>query len=180
MKIGRKTGIFMGSTLLLVLAAGTAWVVPQHKGHARGPMGMDGEPAFMMGMMMGQLDLDEGQKQALHEKMRANHEEMAAAMDQMHAARQALAQAIHAPELDETAIRSAAADTAAVEGDLAVARARMLQQVRALLTTQQQEKLEAIMAEHLAEMGEPGSLMRRHHPGAGGGHGHGGGEPGRP
>ena len=178
-QIVRKTGILMGSVVLLVLAAGAAWAAPQ-MGHSRGPMGKDFDHGFMMGQMMAHLDLDEGQKEALHEQMQANHEEMAAVMEQLHAARQALAQAIHAPDFDEAAIRAAAADTAAVDGDLAVARAQMLRQVRDILTPQQQEKLEAILGEHLAELGEPGSMMRRHHRGSAGGHGHGGGEPGRP
>lgn len=174
----RKTGILMGSVVLLVLAAGAAWAAPQ-MGHSRGPMGKDFDHGFMMGRMMADLDLDEGQKQALHEQMQANHQEMAPVMEQRDAARQALAQAIHAPDFDEAAIRAAAAETAVVEGDLAVARAQMLRQVRDLLTPQQQEKLETLLSEHLAEMGELGSMKKRHHQGFGGGHGHGGGESDR-
>lgn len=169
----------MGSMALLVLAAGAAWAAPQ-MGHSRGPMGNGFDHGFMMGQMMSHLDLDEGQKEALHEQMRVNHEEMAPVMERLQAAHQALARAIHAPDFDETAIRAAAADTATVEGDLAVVRAQMLRQVRDILTTEQQEKLESMLSEHLVEMGEPGSMMKRHHSEFGGGHGHGGGGHGKP
>ncbi len=179
MQTVRKTGILMGSMVLLVLAAGAAWAAPQ-MGHSRGSMGKDFDHGFMMGRMVSHLDLDEGQKQALHEQMQANHEEMAAVMEQMHVARQALAQAIHAPDFDEAAIRAAADGTAAVEGDLAVARAQMLRQVRDILTSEQQEKLESMLSEHFAEMGESDSMMRRHHVSLAGGHGHGGGGHGKP
>jgi len=175
----RKTGILMGSLVLLVLAAGAAWAAPQ-MGHSRGHAGKDFGHGFKMGQMMAELDLDEGQKEALHGQMRANHEEMEAVMEQMHAARQALARAIHAPDFDETAIRAAADDMVVVEGDLAVARAQMLRQVRDILTPEQQEKFGSMLSEHLAGVGEPGAGMMRHRMGSGAGHGHGGGAPARP
>jgi len=55
--------------------------------------------------------------------------------------RRALRDIIHAPTIDETAIRAQAAKVASLEADLAVQRAHVSHDIRAVLTPDQLEKL---------------------------------------
>lgn len=98
--------------------------------------------------IMDQLELTGEQRaavEALHEELEAG---MQATREQLGKARAALFGSIHAAELDEGAVRQAAAGVASLEADLAVARARGFQQFRAILTPEQQKELDSIH-EHL-------------------------------
>jgi Spy/CpxP family protein refolding chaperone len=55
--------------------------------------------------------------------------------------RRALRDAIHAPTIDETAIRAQAAKVASLESDLAVQRAHVSHDIRAVLTPEQLQKV---------------------------------------
>jgi len=108
---------------------------PRPGAHGRGEMA---------DRIMDRLDLTAEQReavQALHEELQAG---TSGAREQLAAARAALFESIHAIELDETAIRKAAAEVARIEADLAVERAQGFQQFRALLTPEQQKELDSI------------------------------------
>ncbi len=107
-----------------------------------------------MGMMMERLDLDEEQRQSVHAILSGHRRQLRPQMEQVQQARRQVAEAVHLAELDEAAIRDGVAGLAAAETELALARAGIYQQIRALLTTPQLEELDAIMAER-QERGSP-------------------------
>jgi Spy/CpxP family protein refolding chaperone len=141
-------------------------------GHGRGPHGPHGpggfEGGFMLGRMVGELDLTEEQREAFHDLMIAHHEERKGDIEALQTARLALMEQTVADVLDEGAIRAASADVASVEADLAVARAEFLQQVRGILAPEQWEEAKALFAEHREEL-----KRRRAEYGESGGWGHG-------
>ena len=141
-------------------------------GHGpHGPHGPDGfGGGFMLGRLVGELDLTEDQQEAFHELMATHHEERQGDIEALRSARLALMEEVMAPELDEAAIRAASADVAAIEADLNVARAGFMQQVRGILTPEQWEKAQQLFAEHLekleerqAESGAPGEWGQKRH-----------------
>jgi Spy/CpxP family protein refolding chaperone len=133
-----------GSTLAVGLAlAGLLTVAPANAGTP--PMGHGhpghGEP---MMHMLSQLNLSDDQKTQVHAVFEDEHSRMAPLKEGSMKAHHALEQAIHAPTFDESAIRAAAAQAGAAEGELSVEKGRMLSRIRALLTPDQQKQMEAL------------------------------------
>lgn len=93
------------------------------------------------------LDLAEAQREQVRGIMESHKAEFEAHAQKLGPAHQALADAITAEALDETAIRQRAAELAALEADGAVLRARVHAQVWALLTPEQQQKARDIKAQ---------------------------------
>jgi Spy/CpxP family protein refolding chaperone len=144
------------------------------RGYGHGPHGPHGDGGFgagyMLGHLVGELDLTEDQQAAFHELMATHHEERQGDMEALQTARLALMEQVMADELDEAAIRIASADVAAIEADLNVARAEFMQQVFGILTPEQQEKAKELFAEHKeileqrrAESGSPGEYGQKRH-----------------
>ena len=106
---------------------------------------------------MERLELTEGQRAEAEALMTERHDGMKTDLDQMRKAQTALADAIHAAEFDETAIRDAAAAVATLEADLAVKRGLANQEFRKILTSDQQ-----------AELDEMHKMMREYGGGRGG------------
>ena len=139
-----------GLVLVLSISMG-AWAMAQHQGHGRGPGGGGADHGMVLRHVLGQLDLSEDQKMAVHEGMSSHHQEMESLLEDLREAKQAVGQAIHAPQFDEIAIRDAAALAGQMEADLAVGRAELLHELRAILTAEQQESLETILGTIMAE-----------------------------
>ena len=106
----------------------------------------------MLGRLVGELDLTEEQQEAFHDLMIAHHEERKGEIEALQAARLALMEQTMADQVDEGAIRAASAEVAAVEADLALARAELLQQVREILTPEQWAEAKTLFAEHREEL----------------------------
>jgi Spy/CpxP family protein refolding chaperone len=134
-----------------------------------------GDLGRMLEHMKYRLELTDDQTQRVHGLMEARQSAFEGLHEQMVAARGALADAIHAQALDEAAIRGAAAAVGAVEADLAVARAALLQEIRSILTAAQLAEMNEMFAEmkayHQDHPGAPGAqrMHRRHHAPAGAG-----------
>ena len=111
----------------------------------------------MMDRVMDRLELTEEQRAEAEALMTERHDGMKTEIDQIRKAQAALAEAIHAAEFDEMAIREAAAVVAALESDLAVERGMANQEFRKILTPDQQ-----------AELDEMHKMMREHRGGPGG------------
>jgi protein CpxP len=157
-----RTAIGLGALALTVgLAAGAyAAAQDQNTGEGRkpfigrrGPLGPGGPgrggPGGPMGtgLALERLDLSEAQRdqiRALMESQRVHIEPLA---ERASAARRALEEAISAGTFDEGAVRSRHADLAAVEVDLAVARARLHADLLQLLTPEQRAEQEKLAAE---------------------------------
>lgn len=150
----RWLAISTAATLLLaavlVLAASAAWAQP------RGPHGRFGNPGdtpgfggpgMLRGLMAERLELTDEQRETIQgiietqrETMRPWHEDMARLGDE-------LEDAIHAEPFDEEAVRALAQQVADVRVEVAVARARVAQEVRSVLTPDQRETLGELKAQ---------------------------------
>jgi periplasmic protein CpxP/Spy len=111
-----------------------------------GPMGPGG-PEGMLGMMaLGRLDLTDAQKDAVKGILDSHKDEIKALGDRARTAHLALEAAVTGTTFDEAAVRTKAADVAAVDADAAVARAKGFNEVFQILTSDQQTKLKAMQA----------------------------------
>ncbi len=93
----------------------------------------------------------------------ANHKaELSAEMTRMKTAKSALFDAIHADSFDESAVRAAAANVAAVEADLAVTHAKAASEVKSILTPDQQAKAKEMLATMRAHSEKAGARGQHH------------------
>ena len=99
-----------------------------------------GGPFGMIGQELRMLDLSDVQRQQVRAILDSHKDELKAIGDRMQTARKALHDAITADAVDETAIRTKAADVALVDADAAVLHAKMHAAVFAVLTPEQQQK----------------------------------------
>jgi Spy/CpxP family protein refolding chaperone len=132
--------------LIVALIAGGALV------HAQGPQ--DGGPRGRgpgfgpgAGLALRSLDLTEAQQEQVRQLTQQNRDQMRALMDRMRAAQDARRQAVEATPFNESQVREAMKDVAEVEADLAVAEARLQADVYALLTADQQQRLQKLRAD---------------------------------
>ncbi len=147
---------------LALLGAGTAWADPL------GPQGPRGDGPMRMERMLGQLDLTDAQREQIETILDVHRNAAAGQRADLHAARAALADRIHADVFDEQAIRDAAAAVATIEVDIALSRATLLQQVRGVLTPEQQDRLEQLHERRFRHMSDGAGPWheghRRRHP----------------
>ena len=97
--------------------------------------------------MAAALGLSEQQKMQVKEIFKKNMADMKPIFDRLMSERRNLRVLIQADKTDEAAIRAEVVKLAAVEGDLAIQRARMDGAIRAILTSPQQEKFKALQLE---------------------------------
>jgi Spy/CpxP family protein refolding chaperone len=141
---------------LMLLAALPALAHPPGGGpHGRGGRGGFGPGAdcgfgdgLRLERMAERLDLSAAQRDELRELFGGGLGEGADARLDLFQARRRLADQIHAESVDETAVREAAATVAAIEADLAVARARRAQELRRILTPEQLAELDEMRELH--------------------------------
>ena len=127
-----------------------------------GPMGMrEGMRKMVAGHVFEQLDLSAEQKAKVKEIMESHKAEGQAMMEKIGAEHMAMQKLIMADTLDEKAIRDQAAKLATLEADGAVARAKIGQEIRAILTPEQAEKAKDMQAKWEARMKEHGPLGER-------------------
>ena len=137
MKLTRRGILGLAIAAAVVMAAAVIPVLGQGYGHHP-----DRHHGRMMDRIMERLELNEEQRAEVEAMMDARHDAMQANIDQLRTAREALFDAIHAAEFNETAIRDAAAAIATVEADLAVERGLGYQEFRKILTPEQQVTLD--------------------------------------
>lgn len=119
-------------------------------------MGEDGAPPAgrHFKKMASELGLSIQQKQEVKEIFSKNRPQAEPLMKLLKTERRALRELIQADVIDEAAIRAQSSKVAAVEADLAVQRAHVAQQVRAILTPEQVQKFKAIQAKRNSRMDE--------------------------
>jgi protein CpxP len=116
------------------------------RGGPMGPMGFLG-PMRWAGRELG---LTDAQKDQIRSILQSHRTELQAYGDRMRDARQALQAAIGADPIDDNAIRQASAGVAAVEADMAVARAHIRGEIWQVLTPDQQAKAKQLQAQFQA------------------------------
>ncbi len=135
MKLKRTQFTIAALTAVVALLFATAPAAARH--HGGGPHGDRGS---MFHRILERLDLSEAQTEAMHAVFGTFHERTRPLGEEVRAAHRVLAQTMHADSFDEGAIRNAAADLATAEVEMAVTRARMFQEIRLVLTPEQQER----------------------------------------
>ena len=120
---------------------------PGGPGGPGGRMGGPGGPMGVMPMLPPQLNLTDAQRDQIKAIADSHKDEWKALADRERAARMALEQTITADTLDEAAIRQKSADAAAVDADVAVARAHAYAEVLPILTADQKAQLKSLQAE---------------------------------
>lgn len=101
----------------------------------------------MMQRAMQRLDLTPDQLAQIKDILRAHESELQTEITAVATARGAMFTAIHADTPNEATIRAAAKALGAVEGNLAVTRSVVAQEVRQVLTVEQQAELKNILAD---------------------------------
>jgi periplasmic protein CpxP/Spy len=122
-----------------------------------GPMGADGPMMGMLPRLGRQLQLTDSQRDQLRAIADSHRDEWKALGDRARTARQALRAAVTSETIDETLIRAKSADVAAVEADIAVARAHAHAEVLQILTADQKAKLKELQTQMQNRMGGRGA-----------------------
>jgi protein CpxP len=119
-------------------------------------VGEDGAPPVgrIFNKMATELGLSSQQQQDVKAVFAKNRPQTEPLMKQLMAERRSLRTLIQADTIDEAAIRAQSAKVAAVEADLAVQRAHVAQQVRAILTPEQVQKFKDLQATQDSRMDE--------------------------
>jgi periplasmic protein CpxP/Spy len=113
----------------------------------RGRFGGPGGPMGMLPMLGRQIDLTDAQKDQIKAIADSHNDDWTALATRARAAHQALNAAVMADTIDEALIRQKSAEVAAVDADVAVARAHAKAEVFQILTADQKTKLKALQTE---------------------------------
>ena len=123
---------------------------PPFRGRGMGPGGPGRGPGGPMGMlpMLGpQLGLTDAQKDQIKAIAGTHKDEWKALADRERTARQALNDLVTADAIDEASIRQKSAEVAAVDADMAVARAHAHAEVFQILTSEQKAQVKKLQTE---------------------------------
>jgi protein CpxP len=110
-------------------------------------MGPGGPMMGMLPRIGRQLQLTDAQRDQLRAIAATHRDEWKALADRARAAHDALRAAVTADTVDENLIRAKSADAAAVEADMAVARARAHAEFVQILTAEQKTKLKELQTQ---------------------------------
>jgi Spy/CpxP family protein refolding chaperone len=146
----------------LMLAGGAPLVMAQdqpqqQRRRAPGGPGVGGPMRGMRGPGPGgpdfrALNLTDDQRAQMQKIREARQSEFKAAGEKLHAAREGMRQLIESDTINESAIRSKAAEVAAAEADVAILNARVRQESLQILTSEQQAKLKELREQRGAQL----------------------------
>ena len=118
---------------------------PRGRGPGFGPgLGRGGPQA---GLALGILDLTDAQREQVRQLTQQHREQTRALVERAHAAEEVQRQAMDAPSFNEQQVRAATQALAEAQTDLAVQQARLRSDIYALLTPEQQQRLQQMRAE---------------------------------
>jgi protein CpxP len=121
---------------------------------AQGRRGGPGGPMGMLPMLARELNITDAQKAQIKTIADSHRDEWKALGDRARTAHDALQQAVTADSVDEGLIRQRSAEVAAVEADMAVARARTHAEVLQLLTPEQKTQAKTLQSTREERMKE--------------------------
>jgi len=151
----RNRRIAAVAALGAALAVTVAWGA--HAAVARRPLA---ERGFLFQRIVERLQLTPDQVQQVQQIVRRHQGELDTEIAAVVAARRGLFDAIHAESFSEPAIRAAADAAGRAESELAVTRGTIVQEVRAVLTPEQQSTAQQMRRDFEARLEELGSIMR--------------------
>jgi protein CpxP len=125
---------------------------------ASGSFGGRGGLLGVLGPMARELNLSDAQKERLKSIESSHRDDVKAFDNRAMSAHQGLEAAVTAETFDEATIRSRSTEVAAVEADMAVARARIRAEVLQVLTAEQQTQLKQMQA----QMQQQAASRRQH------------------
>lgn len=111
------------------------------------PMHGFGKHGGMFKQILTRLDLSDSQERDIANVLKQHREQMQNVRSQMIEARKAQFAAMTANPINEEAVRQAAAKAAEIEMQLAVSHARVFDEIRQLLTPEQQTNLQRLAEE---------------------------------
>jgi Spy/CpxP family protein refolding chaperone len=121
---------------------------PPFRGRGMGPGGRGpGGPMGILPMLGPRIGLTDAQKDQIKTIADTHKDDWKALADRGRAAHMAVEAAISADTIDEATIRQKSAESAAVEADIAVARAHARAEVWQILTADQKAQLKTMQAE---------------------------------
>jgi Spy/CpxP family protein refolding chaperone len=121
---------------------------PPFRGRGMGPGGRGpGGPMGMLPMLGPRIGLTDAQKDQIKAIADTHKDDWKALADRSRTAHMAIEAAISADTIDEATIRQKSAEAAAVEADIAVARAHARAEVWQILTADQKAQLKTIQTE---------------------------------
>ena len=106
--------------------------------------GRGGPGGPLAGLPLRELNLTDAQREQVRQIVDSRQQETRAIGERAMAARQALRTATTSPSFDEALVRAKAAEVAAIDADMAVARARIFADVFQILTPEQQAKVKEL------------------------------------
>jgi len=107
------------------------------------------------------LDLTEAQREQVRQLTEQHRQQTRPLVERAHAAGEAQRQAMDTPSFSEQQVRAAAQARAEVQTDLAVQQARLRSDIYALLTAEQQQRLQQMQAEREARQTERRERMQQ-------------------
>ena len=113
-------------------------------GPGRGRGGPGGPGGLLAGLPLRELNLTDAQREQVRQIVESRQQETRAIGERAMAAREALRTATTSPSFDEGLVRAKAAEVAAIDADMAVARARIFADVFQILTPEQQAKVKEL------------------------------------
>jgi periplasmic protein CpxP/Spy len=161
-----RIGVGIGAVAMTVGLVAGGYVSAQNTDGPRGPFaerrGGPGGPMRGLGPTFARhLNLTDAQKDQVKGIMDSHRDESKALGDRAMKARQALQTAVMADALDEGLIRARAAELAAIESDLAVAQARIHDEVFRILTPDQQAQAREAQSQMQQRQGQRGGRPQR-------------------
>lgn len=150
----KRMALGVGAAVIAVGTAAALYAFSQNT--AQGPRPFMGRRAPMAGlagplgpmrMIASRLGLSDAQKEQIKGVVESHRDEWKALAGRAVAARKGLRQAVTADPIDEAAIRQRSADLAAVQADIAVARAHAREEIFQLLTPDQQAQARALRSQ---------------------------------
>jgi protein CpxP len=126
----------------------------QQQRQRRGPggPGVGGPMRGGFGPEFRGLDITEDQRLQLRKIREARQNEFKAAGEKLRAARNGMRQLLTADSINESAIRSKAAEVATAEAEMAILNARVRQESLQILTSEQQQKLKEFREQRGVQM----------------------------
>lgn len=155
-----RVGLVIGTVVLGASLAGTGAANAQNQNSSsqQGPAGRRGGPggpgrfggpggrAGLGPMELQRLNLTDGQREQVRSIMESHGDERRAAEERAMSGRDLLATAVASPTFDEAAVRTASAELAAADVEVAVLRAKTYAEIFQILTPEQQSQLTEMQA----------------------------------
>ena len=154
----RRVALCVGAGLLALGVTAGVYAAAQNTSQAaapfsgqggpggRGRFGGPGGPMGMLPMLGPQLNLTDAQKDQIKSVAASHKDEWQALATRAGTAQTALRAAVTADTVDDSLIRQKSADVAAVDADMAVARAHAYAEVLQILTADQKAQLKTMEA----------------------------------